>query len=139
MEESLSAQLILLPAAGPAAALAAAPGLPLQTGRCYFRDAHCEKGQKSPSIQLAENVRKVGGTHVSLRSIGEFGCDSGYTGDKTLLVTHGQIRQFGDSMALKRTVPKSIALKNLSTCSFGPLTSHRPLENSSFRCALPMN
>ena len=139
MEESLSAQLILLPAAGPAAALAAAPGLPLQTGRCYFRDAHCEKGQKSPSIQLAENVRKAGGTHVSLRSIGEFDCDSGYTGDKTLLVTHGQIRQFGDSMALKRTVPKSIAITDRQTSSYEPSPATLHLQNRNFHCALPIS
>ena len=71
-----------LPAAGPAAALAAAPAYSSKQADVTFVDARCEKSRKSPSIQLAENARKVGGTHVFLRSIGEFDCDSGYTGDK---------------------------------------------------------
>jgi hypothetical protein len=82
MNETLNRSMVLFDAAGLSAALTAAPCSLLQTGRCYFRDAHCEKSQKSPSIQLAKNARKVGGTCVSLRCIGTYDCDSGYGGDK---------------------------------------------------------
>ena len=84
--------MAIFDAAGPVADLTAAPVYSPQRGRCYFRDAHCQKSQKSPSIQLAKNAWKAGGTYVSLRSIGTYDGDSGYGGDKLLVVTHSQMR-----------------------------------------------
>jgi hypothetical protein len=79
-------------AARPAVALTAAPVYSNKQGDVTFVMPIAKRARNSLRFNWPFSVRNVGGTRFPPTSIDTYDCDSGYGGDKPLLVIHCQIR-----------------------------------------------